>query len=511
MGINKIKTIEEISKIAEELKKNGKKIVHCHGCYDLLHLGHVMHFEDAKKQGDILIVTVTPDIFIQKGPGRPFYNQDLRLEFLSNLELVDYVALNKWDTAVETIKMLKPDVYVKGKEVLGNRNIDEITVEGLKKSNLAAEIEVLESFGGKVYLTDRPTFSSSQIINQFTDNTSEEGREFLLKLKSRTDAEGVIKVLESLKDLRVLVIGEAVLDQYIFCKNLDKSGKESLVAYRYLYSENYLGGLFAVANQIACFTDNVSILTCIGNNYEYIDENLNKNVERNIIIQKGLNTIVKTRYLDDYRRLKIFEVYNTEDIELSKDTEDRIIKYLDQNLLRFDLIICLDYGHGTLNPRVIDYLCKTDKFLAINTQLNAGNMGYNFITKYKRANFVSLNEKELRLPFQEKTGDIKIPITKLVNHFNLDKINITLGKSGSIYYYNKEFYRCPAFTKEPIDTTGSGDKILSLTSLLAYKSTDPYIFSFLSNLIGGMAVRIIGNRSTVPMSELKKSIHYIMR
>lgn len=511
MSKDKIKTLDELKLIVDNLKKQGKKIVQSHGCFDLIHLGHVLHFEDAKKQGDILIVTITPDIFIQKGPGRPFYNQDLRLEFLSNLEVVDYVALNKWDTAIETIKLLKPDVYAKGKEVLGNKNIDELTLEGLKKSNLAAEIEVLESIGGKLYLTDKPNFSSSQIINQFTDTVSDDGKEFLMQLKNRTNAEEVIKIVESLKNLRVLIVGEAVIDQYIFCKILDKSGKEALVAYKYLYSENHLGGLFAVANQIACFTDNVGILTCIGDNYEYIDENLNKNIERNIIIQKGLKTIVKTRYLDDYRKMKLFEVYNTEDIKLTKDTEDRFIKYLEQNLPRFDLVICLDYGHGTFTPKIIDYLCKTNKFLAINTQLNAGNMGYNFITKYKRANFISLNEKELRLPFQEKTGDIKVPISKLAEYFNIDKINITLGKSGSIYYYNKNFYCCPAFTKESIDTTGAGDKILSLTALLAYQSTDPYIFSFLSNLIGGMAVKIIGNRCTVPLSELRKSIHYIMR
>src|SRR3989344_6897433 len=104
---SKIKKIEELTEIIDKLKREGKKIVQCHGCFDYLHFGHVKHFESAKKQGDVLIVTVTPDCFVQKGPGRPFYNHDLRLEFLSNLDPIDYVALNKWETAIETIKLLK--------------------------------------------------------------------------------------------------------------------------------------------------------------------------------------------------------------------------------------------------------------------------------------------------------------------------------------------------------------------------------------------------------------------
>ena len=94
----------------------GKKVILCHGVFDLLHIGHIRHFEEAKKRGDILAVTTTPDHFVNKGPGRPVFNEGLRAEAIASLDCVDYVAINQWPTAVETIHLLSPDYYVKGSD-----------------------------------------------------------------------------------------------------------------------------------------------------------------------------------------------------------------------------------------------------------------------------------------------------------------------------------------------------------------------------------------------------------
>ena len=163
---NKIKEIEDLAGLIDSLKKQGKKIVHCHGCFDIVHPGHIEHFIDAKKQGDVLVVTVTPDRFVEKGPGRPFFNEKIRLKQLAAQGTIDYVALNKWSTAIETLRLIKPDIYVKGKEVLGNKDIDKIQTTEKISSNLSLEEEAVKSVGGELYLTDQITFSSSKIINQ---------------------------------------------------------------------------------------------------------------------------------------------------------------------------------------------------------------------------------------------------------------------------------------------------------------------------------------------------------
>ncbi len=512
MAENKIKTIEELAEIIDKLKKEGKKIVQCHGCFDYLHFGHVKHFESAKKQGDVLIVTVTPDCFVQKGPGRPFYNQKLRLEFLSNLEPIDYVALNKWDMAIETIKLLKPDIYVKGKEVLDNKEVDEIKDGAKRISNLAAEEEILKSVGGVLYLTDEITFSSSSIINQITSAIPDESKDYLNEFRKKHSAEDVLNIIKSLSEIKVLIIGDSVLDEYVFCRQMEKSGKEPLISYKFMNSEIHLGGVFAVANHVAGFSENVSVLTCIGSNtYELIESSLDPLIERSIFVENNSKTLIKRRYIDDYKLNKLFSVYNADELKIQKETEEKILKFLERNLAGFDMIMVSDFGHGLITSKILNFLCDSDKFLTINCQLNAGNLGYNFITKYRRSDFVSINEREIRLPFQEKDSKIEVPVVKLSKQLNLNKINITVGKRGMMYYKDGNFFNSPSFTKEPLDTIGAGDAVFALTSLLAYKNIEPELLPFFGNCIGGLATRIIGNRRAVSPIELKKFISYILK
>jgi len=509
MSEKKVIALEELGLVVEGLKREGKKIVHCHGNFDIVHYGHVRHFINAKEQGDVLIVTVTPDRFIHKGPDRPFFHEDIRLKQLAALECIDYVALNKWETAVETIRIIKPDVYAKGKEVLDNKGVDRVEDVGMSK--LEAEKKVLEENGGRLHLTDEVTFSSSRIINQITSSISDEAKEFLGNLRQNFGKEKILETLESLKNIKVLIMGDSILDEYIYCDSMERSGKEALVCYKFAEKEIHAGGVFAIANHLSGFLDNLTLITCAGNNHlELIESSLNKNIEKNIFIQDS-ETLVKTRYLESYKGNKIFEVYNSNENVISKENEERIIKYLDENLERFDLVLIADFGHGMMSPKLIDYFCNSRKFLALNCQFNGGNLGFNFITKYRRADFVSLNEREMRLPLQEKSTNIEIPMAKLSNCLNLDKINLTRGKFGNTYYRRGEFISAPSFTKEPLDTIGSGDAVFALASLLAYKDVDSELFCFLANSIGALAVKIIGNRRAVDPEELRKFISYVLK
>jgi len=154
----KILELDELAKKIRDLKSKGKKIVHCHGCFDLMHIGHIKYFQASKKMGDVLIVTLTPDIYVDKGPGRPVFNQDLRAESIAALECVDYVAVNKWPTAEETLKLLRPDIYVKGQEFE--------TLED-KTGKIQKEYEVIKEIGAEVQFTHEMVFSSTKLINQY--------------------------------------------------------------------------------------------------------------------------------------------------------------------------------------------------------------------------------------------------------------------------------------------------------------------------------------------------------
>ncbi len=153
----KIVSIDDIAHILRKLKSEGEKIVLCHGCFDLMHPGHIKHFQAAKEMGDILIVTVTPDVYVDKGPGRPAFNQNLRVESIAALECVNYVSINKWPTAEETLKLLRPDIYVKGQEF---KNIEDKTGKIQKEYKLAKEI------GTEIKFTHEIVFSSTKLLDQ---------------------------------------------------------------------------------------------------------------------------------------------------------------------------------------------------------------------------------------------------------------------------------------------------------------------------------------------------------
>jgi len=154
----KIVDIDELAQDILELKCLGKVIVHCHGCFDLMHPGHIKHFQAARKMGDVLVVTISPDRFVDKGPGRPVFNQELRVVSIAALECVDYVAINKWPSAEETLRLLRPHIYVKGQEF---ENFQD------KTGKIQREQEVIREIGAEMRFTHEIVFSSTKLINKY--------------------------------------------------------------------------------------------------------------------------------------------------------------------------------------------------------------------------------------------------------------------------------------------------------------------------------------------------------
>ncbi len=161
----KIHGIDELAVIIRGLKAGGSRIVHCHGCFDLMHPGHIKYFQAARKMGDVLVVTVTPDVYVDKGPGRPVFDQSLRAESIAALECVDYVAVNKWPTAEETLRLLRPDYYVKGQEFETLQD---------KTGKIQREYEVVREVGAEMRFTHEVVFSSSKLLEQYC--SGREGR-----------------------------------------------------------------------------------------------------------------------------------------------------------------------------------------------------------------------------------------------------------------------------------------------------------------------------------------------
>lgn len=154
----KILPLERLAERIRSLQTEGKKIVHCHGCFDLMHPGHIKYFQAAKAMGDILVVTVTPDAYVDKGPGRPVFNEQLRCESIAALECVDFVSINKWPTAEETLRLLRPDIYVKGQEF---ENLED------KTGKIQKEYAVIREIGAEIRFTHEIVFSSTELLKRY--------------------------------------------------------------------------------------------------------------------------------------------------------------------------------------------------------------------------------------------------------------------------------------------------------------------------------------------------------
>src|ERR1700733_15193658 len=152
---DKVRTLAEVATVCEQGRRAGQIIGQAHGTFDLLHLGHVRHLEAARKLGDMLIVTVTADRFVNKGPGRPVFNAELRAEMLATLEYVDWVAINDAADAVSAIERIRPSIYIKGQ--------DYQNPEGDITGKISLERDAVETYGGSKHLTEEGAFSSGEI------------------------------------------------------------------------------------------------------------------------------------------------------------------------------------------------------------------------------------------------------------------------------------------------------------------------------------------------------------
>jgi len=216
--INKQQSLADLAEIVASLKAQGLRVAHCHGVFDLIHPGHLRHLKAARALADVLVVTITADRFVNKGPGRPAFNEGLRSEFLATLEPVDFVGINHSDSATDLIRQLKPDIYVKGNDYV--RRDDDPT------GKIFEEERAVISVGGCIHFTDELAFSSSELINTHLDIFPPEVEAWLRDFRNRHSADEVLDYLGRAAEKKVLVVGEPIIDEYVFCSGLGKSSND---------------------------------------------------------------------------------------------------------------------------------------------------------------------------------------------------------------------------------------------------------------------------------------------
>ncbi len=505
---NKIVSINQAAYLINKAQSAGKTVVLCHGVFDLLHIGHIYHFRQAKSFGDILIVSLTPDKYVNKGSNRPKFNTIRRKDAISELSVVDFVVENKWPDSINIIKILKPNFYCKGQDYKNFKN-DTSKMIGLEK-------KAIQSIGGKLIFTNEKTFSSSNLINNFFSELSTEQATYIKKIKSKYSFNKIKNFFNKLDSLNLLLIGESIVDEYVFCETLGKSGKEPVLVLKNIKKEKYPGGAVAIARSLGDFVKSINFKSVIGAKEEYkkyIESNLPKNCKFFFIKKTNSPTILKSRFVDIINKNKLLGIYNINDNPLNENEEKKLSKNIKLSLNKINLIIVSDFGHGFITKKIAKQISSSKKFIALNAQINSSNIGYNSIEKYKNINFLIINETELRYQLRDKNENLKILIIEIVKKLKLETIVVTSGSNGATLYDSKKkkFYLIPAFASKVVDKIGSGDTMLSMLSICLKIKMPNDLALFISSLAAAESVENMGNSLILNKLNILKKIEHILK
>jgi rfaE bifunctional protein nucleotidyltransferase chain/domain len=506
--LEKIKTLGQLKQIASEARANGQKVVLAHGVFDILHVGHKRHLDIGKRHGDVLIVTLTTDKFVNKGPDRPVFAEKLRAEMVAGLESVDYVGISPNPGAEHVIEAVKPNFYLKGSEYSAEE--DDVT------GRIKTERLTVEKFGGEVLYTEDITFSSSNLSNRVLQLYPEDAAAFLKDLRTRITAADLIKEVAAVQNMRCLIIGDTILDEYIYVEPLGKPAKENIIATKYRDREIFCGGAIATANLTAQLCGSVDLVTLLGredSHEEFVRSSLHENIRLVPFYRKGGRTTVKSRLVDPAYVKKLIEIAYLSDEALPESEQAALNDWVESKIAGYDAVIVNDFGHGMIDAGLIDIVCCKAKFLAVNAQTNSANRGFNLVTKYPRADLICIDEPEARLATMERYAPIETVVRdKLEKRIDCHAFIITHGKLGSIVYTpNGGVKRIPALIGEAIDTIGAGDAFFALAAPLVAKGSDPFLAAFIGNAVGAMKVRIVGQRHQITKPEILKYLSTLLK
>lgn len=506
----KILSLDRLATVADTLHRRGRRLVLCHGVFDLFHIGHLRHLKSAREFGDILVVSLTGDKYVNKGPDRPAFPSELRAELMAALDLVDYVTVVEEPSALPAISAVKPDYFVKGGEYLAPEQ--DIT------GKIVHEKAMVESFGGELVFTQDITFSSSHLLNNYFAFHDEAARSYLTRLRRDGLEREVQGLFERIAGMRFVVVGETIIDRYVYVDAMGKAAKENIIATLQRNEEVFAGGVVAVANTLAALTANVELITFVGDpamgeNYEtLIRESLNPAVTVKLIRRSGSPTVRKTRYVEPTYVRKLFEVYDMDDRPMPADAEVKFHRLLSDALTRADGAIVCDFGHGMISRKTVDLLKRKARFLAVNAQSNAGNIGYNLIDKYPRADMICIDAMEARLAVRDKHASIPEIITdRLPKLIDSPNILITDGRHGCYAKADDGAAHIPSFGGNVVDTVGAGDAFFALAAPCIAAGADCEIGGFVGNVAGAIKIGIVGHRRYLTRFEIQRYISTLLK
>ena len=506
---SKIVSLEQIKALVGSAHSAGQSVVLCHGCFDIVHPGHIRHLQHAAKLGDHLLVTISGDLIVDKGTGRPLIPQELRAENLAALDCVDWVVVNSQPTAVDLLGLIQPDVFVKGREYEHNRD-----------PRFQEEREVVDSYGGRVVFSSGDVvFSSTALINvleQSTDPVHLRLRQLIDQ--QRIDPDSISRLLDSFQGKRVVVVGETIIDTYVMCDRPAMASEAPMMTLRPIEYRSFDGGAAIVAKHLAAMGASPILITALPNSPEaqaLRQRLLLAGVDTQWIEQPG-KIIEKQRF--NVGATKVMKIDLGEPITLDATGQSTLLAMAKAAAEKSEAVIITDFGQGLFSAASMTELClllrSCTEFLAGDVSGRRSNL-----LSMKQMDLICPSELEMREALHDYDEGMTAVVWRLLHQTESKSAIITLGSEGLIAFKRTAgasasaddwktrlaAEHIPALVAHAIDPLGCGDALLAAATLTRIVGGDLTLAATLGAIAAGAQAQQLGN-AVIGTVDLRKGI-----
>lgn len=498
MSEKKLIPFERARVFFRDLHNAGSRIVQCHGTFDLVHPGLVLYLSTVRSKGDVLVVTIPSESFLGPHETQPYFSESLRINALSALSVVDYIVVVPSNSPADAIACVSPKIYCTNQKASPCSTI---------------EAEAVMRVGGDLVCLESEAYSSAKIINNFFNHLPEEVRSQGRSLARQYTPDAFRKVVDRFSSLRVLVVGDTIFDRYSYVKVQGLTSKNRIISGRFLKEHTDPGGALAVARHIKQFTPHVRMVSVVGTE-PWVEGAIRAHLPEadDLLVRDGrVTTVLKQRYVEpvsDAKEMnKLFSVNYVDAAPPPAAVVESILRNLSSVLPEVDLVVAADFGHGFMLREVRELLQARAPFLALNCQTNSNNHGFNIINhQYRRCDCFSLDEQEILLSCARRGIDYQKELEALRQSMGARFAWLTRGGVETIGIdAGSHSMRWPPLEPAVTDTVGAGDAFFSVVALAAAQDVPIDLSTFLGQLAGGQAVKIVGNSQPISKEALIKS------
>jgi len=494
----KLRDREDLKKVIGGFPRE-KKVIMCHGVFDVVHPGHVRHLAYAKTKADILIASITADKHIKKGTYRPHVPERLRALNIAAFEMVDYVIIDHNAKPLENINYLQPDYFAKGFEYMGG-GLPPATQE---------EADLVEGYGGEMIFTPGDVvYSSSKLIDLAPPALQIE------KLLSLMHSNGLSfddlrKAVDQMKGFKVHVLGDTIVDSYTRTSLIGGQTKTPTFSVRYLGQDDYIGGAGIVCQHMRAAGAEVVFSTVLGKDRyaDFVVKGLTEaGIDCKAIIDQTRPTTNKNAIIaSGYRLLKVDTLDN-------RSISDTILEELSETLknTKSDAVVFSDFRHGIFNQLTVPVLTDAipaDVYKVADSQV-ASRWGN--ITEFKDFDLITPNEREARFALADQDSTVGSLAGSLMGETGCRLLILKLGDRGVFATFPSSeedgvtYFSIDSFARTVVDAVGAGDALLAYATLSMLATKNAVIAAILGSFAAACECEYDGNIPVKPADVLSR-------